>query len=114
MIVIYGLRLKGDKEVRYIGQSANVAQRLAGHLGTAHSMPWATDFAYWLIENADTVEAVELTTVETREEARRVERNTVGMFVALGHRLFNQWLVPAQHRCAPRTRPYIARWRRVA
>lgn len=102
MFTVYALRVKGDPEVRYIGQTWNVEQRLAGHLSTAHHMPWATTFADWLKGNRDSIEAVELATADTREEARRIERETVAVFLALDHRLFNQWLVPAEKRQAPR------------
>jgi len=108
---VYGLRLRGEKEVRYIGQTADVSARLAGHFSTAKRMPWATDFAHWLRDNGPIIEAVSLAVAETRIEARAIERQMVGACAALGHRLFNQWLVPAGQRCAPRTKPYVPRAR---
>lgn len=99
---IYGLRVKGDKEVRYIGQCADVQIRLAGHFTQAKAMPWATNFADWLKHNKDQIEAVILGSAETRDEARKAERAAVAFCLALNHRLYNQWLVPAHKRLAPR------------
>lgn len=113
-IAIYALRLKGDTEVRYIGQSANPAERLRGHISHARGMPWRTDFAEWLVRHESEIEVVLLTTAETREDARCVERTTVATFVALDHRLFNQWLVPAEKRARSRTSPAPALYRRAA
>lgn len=104
-VVIYGLRIRGEKEVRYVGQSADVEARLAGHFCTANNMPWATDFANWLTDNRQVIEAVALATAPTRAEARTIERQMVQACLAMGHRLFNQWLVPVEKRCNPRTTP---------
>lgn len=104
MFTIYALRIRGQTEVRYIGQTQDLERRFAGHFSTANNMPWATSFAMWLKSNADEIEAVALATAETREDARRIERDTINVFLALEHRLFNQWLVPAEKRCAPRLR----------
>lgn len=94
-IIIYALRVRGELEARYVGQSADPQKRLQGHLGMARNMPWATNFANWLIENRNEIEAVELARAPTRAEARSVERSMVAVCLALNHRLFNQWLVPA-------------------
>lgn len=112
-ITVYGLRIKGDKEVRYIGQSANVEQRLASHLRSYVRMTWPTDFALWLKHNASEIEAVKLAYAPTREEARKIERMVVETFAALDHRLFNQWLVPPKKRLSQRTGPQ-PHWMRAA
>lgn len=100
--VIYGLRLKGATEVRYVGRTKKIEQRLAGHFSTAKQMPWATNFANWLLENKELIELVVLGTAEGQRDACRAERAAVAFCLALNHRLFNQWLVPADRRCAPR------------
>lgn len=99
---IYGLRLKGETEVRYIGQTGDTDQRLAGHFSAAYAMPWRTQFANWLIENQHRIEMVVLGTADSRDEARRAERAAVAICLAMDHRLFNLWLVPAHKRIPER------------
>jgi predicted GIY-YIG superfamily endonuclease len=100
--VVYGLRIRGDKEIRYIGHSADMNRRLAGHISNSKQMPWATKFATWLRENAPDIEAVQLDVAETRDEARKLERKAVAFCLALDHNIFNQWLVPSERRITPR------------
>lgn len=99
---IYGLRLRGEREVRYVGHTTDTAKRLGEHFRNARQMPWATNFANWLMANAASIEIVELDRADCRPDARIKERAAVAFCLALDHRLFNQWLVPANRRCAPR------------
>ena len=102
--IIYGLRMKGDAEVRYIGQTAyEPSNRLATLIREAGYASRPSPFSRWLIENATRTEAFEIRRVETRELARRAERDAVDFCLRLNHRLFNQWLVPANQRIADRT-----------
>jgi hypothetical protein len=103
---IYGLRIKGDIEVRYIGQTGKTLdERLYVALAKAknnsknhHGI--VPDLSRWLLGNE--VESVALTTAATRAEARAKEREMVEAFAKLGHRLFNRWLVPTKLRRASR------------
>ena len=96
---IYAIRIAGDVEARYIGQTQDSGDhRLHCLLNQARIMPRRTVFANWLVDNGARLVAVTLFTVETRAEARAIERQTVQCCLALNHRLFNQWLVPAEQR----------------
>jgi len=96
--LIYGLRLRGDAEVRYVGQTKDVEQRFAGHFGRAKGMPWQDALAMWLTDNEPEVEWFEIDRAETREEARQIERVAVSFALKFGHRLYNLHLVPADKR----------------
>lgn len=99
---IYALRLKGDPEVRYVGQTANLEQRFQYHRSYCCRIPWHTTFTLWLKNNAGAIECVEIGTAPTREEARLSERAAINLCLALGHRLFNRHLVPAEKRLPDR------------
>lgn len=92
---IYGLRVSGDREVRYIGlTNCPVEERLAGHLSAAarrrHNLPLCD----WLQFHGERVEIFKIGYAETRTEAQSLERALIGIATGLGQRLFNQRCVP--------------------
>jgi hypothetical protein len=96
---IYGLRLKGSHEVRYIGQTVyDPAHRLTNHFLHAKQHMRPTTFVCWLLENGENVEAFKIALVESREEARGTERAVIALCLRLNHRLFNRHGVPADLR----------------
>lgn len=96
---VYGLRLRDEREVRYVGQTGDSpVHRLRFLLSEARAMPSPTLFAEWLTANAGKLEAFEIARAGSREEVRRKEREAVEMCLLLGQRLFNRQLVPASKR----------------
>lgn len=103
---VYGIRLMGELEARYIGQTVGRGGwRLHNTLTAAKAMPRKTLFADWLIANADRLEAFDIAAVETRQMARVREREVIETCLALGHRLFNRQHVPRAIRLPLRDEP---------
>ena|SRR5437868_14657687 len=106
---IYGLRLLGDREVRYVGQTGNTPESRLKCL-TSESKLYGRrpteGFGAWLQGNEGSIEAFEIERVETRAEATARERAVVALCLTLNQRLFNHWLVPAEQRICwtPRAR----------
>lgn len=100
MFVVYAIRLKDDPEARYIGQTGvSPWARLREFLAeAAHRWRTHSSFHRWLSENRENVEAVIIAEADTRADARRIEREAVNLCLGLGHRLFNNHLVPADKR----------------
>jgi hypothetical protein len=102
---VYGIRLRGSMECRYVGQTMHDGQiRLASLLSEAKKLVrWQDNpraFSLWLTDFGDEIEA--FTFIEcSDEEARDEERRAVQTCIALGHRLFNRQLVPAPLRAEP-------------
>lgn len=91
---IYGLRLKGDEEVRYIGETnTDINFRLLAHC--RHTKQPA--LRNWLDTNAGNVEAVTLDVASSRSEAHDLERLAISHHLDLGHRLLNRRSLPASH-----------------
>jgi predicted GIY-YIG superfamily endonuclease len=86
MFYVYGLRLKGDSEYRYIGCTSEPDVRLMAHLSYDNK---GSDKYTWLRENKDAVEMVTLATVEDRYDASVIEANQIAKHRRAGHRLFN-------------------------
>jgi hypothetical protein len=88
---VYGLRLKGDKEVRYIGQTNGlVFLRLNGHLSAAAKRRHNLPLCEWLAENGSNVEAFKIGYADTRAEAIGIEKAIIALCLRLEHRLLNQ------------------------
>jgi predicted GIY-YIG superfamily endonuclease len=87
IIWLYGLREKQSIELRYIGQTANLSQRLSSHRQRPNSMFIPDDFARWIASTE--VELVTLGLEHDRELARLRERSLIHAFSCVGHRLFN-------------------------
>lgn len=92
MTTIYGLRAKGDREVRYVGMTnLPIRQALANHEKKARC-GWHYGPAPW-IARVKAVEIVRLCTCPA-SKARSAERRWVEHYAAAGNRLFNSHLVP--------------------
>jgi hypothetical protein len=106
---VYGLRLRGNHEARYIGQTMRpLDNRLFNHFNIAAKMPRPTQFAHWLIDNRDEVEAFKIAYADTLVEARTIERVVIGLCLRLEHRLFNRVHVPAHLRLVQREQEIAA------
>lgn len=87
---VYGLRLQGEKEVRYIGQTNGFpALRLANHFNAAALRRHNPELCDWLLQNEQHVEVFKIGYADTREEARGIERAIIALCQRLDHRLFN-------------------------
>lgn len=94
---VYGLRLRGDPEVRYVGSTRHGAdRRLNQHFYLTAGMQSGTPFATWLRENRKTIECFTIWEADTGDEALSLERGTIEMCLRLGQRLFNRKHVPAE------------------
>lgn len=92
---IYGLRRRGDPEVRYIGQTNGpIAVRLHLHYRAATLRRHNTALCDWLLENSGTIEVFRIAGVETRAAALERERRTIALFAKRGNRLFNMRGLP--------------------
>lgn len=92
---IYGLRLTGSDEVRYIGQTiGSPALRLKGHYASALYRPFNRPLCEWLIANRGSVEAFVIVTAAARGAACVRERVTIQDFAERGDRLFNLYHRP--------------------
>lgn len=96
--IIYGIRAMGDREVRYIGQTAvGLDGRRRSHFNMAvvnSKAPRVSCLTKWLLAQRNEIEFFEIDTAETRTEANAKERRAVEFCAKLNHRLFNRWLVP--------------------
>ena len=96
---VYGIRIKGDLEVRYVGQTSRAPTTRLNQLHTEHCMNWHThwegdDFGRWLHYNRDNVEAFDIAECETRKSAKTTEQVVIALCLRLNHRLFNGDHVP--------------------
>lgn len=96
---VYGLRIKGDREVRYIGITGNDVQlRLHIHLMRARGKSREQrTLAQWLVENDGNVEIFPIAKVETKEEAVGHEKAIIALCLRLNQRLLNQRGLPPEH-----------------
>lgn len=103
---VYGLRLKGDIECRYVGQTgkASPERRLAESINDAKQRVKEARRLHpdgihcWLANNAENIEAFKIGGVDTREQARAMERTIIALVLRLGHRLLNVSGVPEEQR----------------
>lgn len=94
---VYGLRLKDDKEVRYIGQTNGpIELRLLGHMNAAERRVTSLQLCDWLSENADDVEIFKIGYADTRSEALGIEKAIIALCLRLEHRLFNRRALPTE------------------
>lgn len=94
---IYGLRLKGSKEVRYIGlTNGHPIARLAAHVmaSTGRTTPNKA-FTAWIRENRDGIEVFAIANCDTLAEARGIERAIIALCARLDQRLLNIRCMPA-------------------
>lgn len=96
---IYGLRLVGERECRYVGMTSHNAQsRLRKLAEDARAGRNSGGLRDWLLENDGQIEAFHIAKVDTRSEAHATERAIVALLLRLDHRLLNFWLVPPESR----------------
>jgi len=95
-ITIYGIRIAGDSEVRYVGQSQDIESRMMGHFSGAKNMPEPDAKAAWLCDNEENIECFAIDTCDCLYDAKRIERAVIRQYVGLGHRLFNKHHVPTE------------------
>jgi hypothetical protein len=95
---VYGIRLKGDTEVRYIGQTRQeLRTRHFNHRGEAANRPLRD----WLRQSgAANVDIFEIARCNTLEQALVTEKVIIALCVRLNHRLFNRDGVPKHLRSA--------------
>ncbi len=80
---IYALRLCGDSEVRYVGQTMQrIEDRLRGHIQYANNHGIATTYTVWILDNWRTIEAVKIGEAATRQEALMLEAQLIGAMSA--------------------------------
>ena len=109
---VYALREIGSSEVRYVGQTGKGrATRLNFLVNLARARQGEHEMRAWLWDCGFKVEAILLTTAETREEAKAIERTAIQMFWAAGHRLVNLQGRPKE---APQAAVQLATRRMVA
>lgn len=94
--VIYGLRLRGSSDVRYIGQTMRALEvRLRWHgFQTAHC-PVMRPFGVWLRDNGERVECFAIAKADNLLEAKQIERTEISAAIRAGAKLFNRHHVPA-------------------
>jgi hypothetical protein len=96
---VYGLRLRGEREVRYVGQTIGSGKvRLKGHMNEAPKGRYNKALCAWLSEHGDNVEAFHIGYTDTRDEALAMERAIIALCLRLEQRLFNQRNIPAELR----------------
>lgn len=99
-IFVYGLRLKGDRETRYVGETSGPPEyRLHLHYAAAKKGRIGP-LGDWLLANEGAVEAFKIAEVETRAEARATERAIIALCLRMDQRLFNRAGVPRELRIA--------------
>lgn len=99
---IYGFRLTGDVECRYVGMTSRTPKARLADL-TAEARWYSNVFTdrvapdglkQWLLDNKGNVDAFNIGKVETKREALDMERTLIALVLQLGHRLLNVQHVP--------------------
>ena len=96
---VYGIRLIGEREVRYIGQTSQTLKARFSGICTEHGRDWSgwpryTAFGQWLDENRELTEIFAIAKCDTRDEALATERVMIALCLRLNQRLFNGDHVP--------------------
>jgi hypothetical protein len=100
-LTVYGIRLKGDKETRYIGFTRHsLDARLRKHLAGQEFAASYRPLIPWLRANRENAEAFALAKCDTEAEARTAEKLAIALCLAMGHRLLNGAQVPHHLRLA--------------
>ena len=95
MFYIYGLRLKGSDEVRYIGCTMNPDVRMVAH--SSYDKKGSAKYC-WMRANRGNIEMVILSEHAETEDAMVEESRQIAKHRRAGNRLFNQ----QAHSRAPR------------
>jgi hypothetical protein len=94
---VYGLRLKGDRETRYVGMTRRGNDyRLKRHFYAAK--PRKDNLANWINANRADIEIFTIAETDDREVAKAAEKTIVTVALGLGQRLFNVSHTPAANR----------------
>lgn len=97
--VVYGLRRRGEPEMRYIGRTAKpLEKRLYNHVYEVRLRPKLSSLYQWVRDCGDDIEIIPLAEHTDWGAVKDAEREMIRLCLAMGHRLFNQWLVPADQR----------------
>jgi hypothetical protein len=89
--IVYGLRLKGEREVRYVGETTKrLKDRLIQHTSVAVMGRIEGAFADWLLSNRGEIEIFEIATCEDRKHAQETEKVIIAECQRLGQRIFNR------------------------
>lgn len=92
---VYGIRLKGSIEVRYIGFTRlSLEERLQKHLNGQIFVASYRPLIPWLRANRGSVEAFAIAKFDTEAAARTAEGVVISLCLRLGQRLFNGAQVP--------------------
>lgn len=95
---VYGIRLRGSREVRYIGVThRGLDRRLRYHFYAAQRADSA--FGRWLLDNRDQIEIFPIAQ-RSWSDAFALERKLIADGLLLGQRLFNRMHVPSNLRLA--------------
>lgn len=87
---VYGLRLKGSFEVRYVGLTRKaIRYRRNEHIGRAVNTKSGSPFGLWLTENRDRIEAFAIARCPSREIAQATEKLVIAVCEVTGQRIFN-------------------------
>jgi hypothetical protein len=104
---VYALRLIGDAEIRYIGQTnGDPAERLVNLRSCEVGFRNATPFGEWLDRHRAQIEVRKLATFPTREEAKAGEKAAIMLALTIGARLFNRDHVPKHLRISSERVPH--------
>jgi predicted GIY-YIG superfamily endonuclease len=96
---VYGIRLKGNKEVRYIGYTrGELAERLRRHATAAIDVNSYSPVRPWVRKNRDNVEIFPIAKCDDETEARRTESVLIALCLRLDHDLLNGAQVPSHLR----------------
>jgi hypothetical protein len=89
--IVYGLRLKNEREVRYVGETTKrLLDRLIQHTSSAVMGRVGGEFADWLLSNRGEVEIFEIARCEDRKHAQETEKVVIAECQRLGQRIFNR------------------------
>lgn len=91
---VYGIRLKGEREARYIGQTSGKPGTRLSSLQCGGGLV----FRKWLSDNRENLETFAIAYADTRVEAVAIEQVAVAFCLRLNHRLFNREHVPVHLR----------------
>lgn len=96
--IVYGLRLKGDREVRYVGETHKRRQdRLIQHMTRVRTPRFGRPkhvyaegtFGHWLGAHKGQVEIFDIAECDSKAKARVTEKVVIALCQRLNHRLFN-------------------------
>lgn len=89
--VVYGFRLIGDTEIRYVGQTKHTGQKRLSFEQTMAKKRWKHDaLSQWLFDTLGQVEAFTIWSCPDEESARLKEAETIAFCLAIGHRILNK------------------------